>query len=374
MNVTAMAPRERPQAGALALWDREQLDVIKTLICPGATDPELALFSQVCTKTGLDPFSRQIYGIMRTQRQQVNGEWKTIDRLSIQTSIDGFRLIAERSGKYGGQVGPQWCGPDGQWRDVWLEDTYPAAARVGVIRTDWAQPLWAVATWKSYVQTYKNKQGQEIVGNMWQRMPDVMLAKVAESLALRRAFPAELSGLYTAEEMAQADRQTPAIEDLPQFQAALRVDAVVEQPRVRDVPAAPAPSEGIEDTPPKPVPGWTPSLTKRWRALVAEAQALGIGDLIEQAPHDDATREQVAEAGKRLGAAVKARNTACEAFETLTKQCIDIGIDVEVIDPKTLTPEALAETHAALNEMYQAALKESGAQTSGPPEDEEPAF
>ncbi len=198
---------ERPEAGALAIWNREQVDVIKTLICPGASDAELNLFGQVCQKTGLDPFSRQIYGIMRSQRQQVNGEWKTVEKLSIQTSIDGFRLIAERSGKYGGQLGPQWCGEDGVWRDVWLSDDYPSAARVGVVRTDWQGPLWAVATWKSYVQSYKNKQGQEVVGAMWARMPDVMLAKVAESLALRRAFPAELSGLYTAEEMAQADRQ-----------------------------------------------------------------------------------------------------------------------------------------------------------------------
>lgn len=204
----ALAPAE---GTALAMWDRDQISVIKTLICPGASDTELALFGQVCQRTGLDPFARQIYGIMRGSRKQVNGEWKWVESLSIQTSIDGFRLIAERSGKYGGQLGPQWCGADGKWRDVWLGAEYPAAARVGVIRVDWKEPLWAVARWDSYVQTHKDrKTNQDVVSAMWARMPDVMLAKVAESLALRRAFPAELSGLYTSEEMAQADRDAPA--------------------------------------------------------------------------------------------------------------------------------------------------------------------
>ncbi len=164
----------------------------KELVAKGATDDQIDVYLMVLERTKLDHFTRQIMAQVRRTKNKETQEYEPT--LAYLVTIDGFRVIAQRSGQYAGQQGPWWCGTDGVWREAWLDAKPPVAARVGVMRHDFKEPLYAVARFQAYAQN----------GQVWEKMPDLMIAKCAEALALRKAFPQELSGLYTADEMAQA--------------------------------------------------------------------------------------------------------------------------------------------------------------------------
>jgi phage recombination protein Bet len=178
---------------------REQLDLLKRTIAKGTNDDEFALFMATSQRLGLDPFAKQIYAVMRYNKAE---DRKT---MAIQVSIDGFRATADKTGQSDGQEGPFWCGSDGVWREVWLHESPPAGAKVIVFRKGQTRGYTGIATYESYVQEDRNGDPND----MWRRLPDVMLAKCAEALALRKAFPAQLSGVYTPDEMGQADNPEP---------------------------------------------------------------------------------------------------------------------------------------------------------------------
>jgi phage recombination protein Bet len=186
-----------------------------------------------CARTGLDPIARQIYAIER------GGKW------TITVSIDGFRIVAQRSGAYAGQTPVEWTGDGKTWFDVWLFDEPPAAARVGVYRRGFEVPLYAVARWSEYavlVPVWENdrKTDKTALSPMWERMPSLMLGKVAEALALRRAFPMDLSGLYIEEELDWDLQQQAA----PAARAPKKADVLTPGLRAAQREAVGGPTEG----------------------------------------------------------------------------------------------------------------------------------
>lgn len=165
-------------------WDERQVDVIRRSIAPKANDAELALFAQVCHQADLDPFKKEIYLVPYGGKH------------TVVIGIDGFRKMAKLDASYIGQEGPFWCGPDGQWRDVWLEDRPPAACKVGIQLTKGGK---ISTTWQTI--TYKEFAKHGAGSDNWKERPAHMLAVRAEAHALKRAC-ADIGSLERAAQQA----------------------------------------------------------------------------------------------------------------------------------------------------------------------------
>jgi phage recombination protein Bet len=164
----------------------DKIQLLKNTVCKGATNDELQLFLHVCSRTGLDPFRNQIYAIKRNTKDGA--------RMTIQTGIDGFRLVAERTERYAPGKEPIYE----------YDQQGKLVSATSYIKKQTSDGTWhevsAKAHWNEYAQVFNGKPSQ-----FWAKMPHVMLSKCAEAIALRKAFPADFSGIYTTEEMAQAE-------------------------------------------------------------------------------------------------------------------------------------------------------------------------
>ena len=171
-------------------FNDDQVKLIKSTIAKNATDDELQLFLYQAQKTGLDPLAKQIHFVKRGQQ------------MTIQTAIDGFRAIAARTGQHAGTSDGIFDGVAKDKDSYGNEFERPEKASVIVkkIVQGLVTEFSATARWGEYFPGAKQ-------GFMWTKMPYTMLEKCAEAKALRKAFPEDLSGMYTNDEMQQADKK-----------------------------------------------------------------------------------------------------------------------------------------------------------------------
>lgn len=175
--MTALTKVETLQQPATLTFDKAQIELLKNTICKGSTDEELKFFIFACQRTGLDPFAKQIYSVPRGGQRV------------IQTSVDGYRIIAERTGKYAPGREPTFT----------YDKQGALFSATSYVQKQTRDGSWHEVAASAMMQEYDGKN------NFWKKMPHLMLAKCAECLCLRKAFPAEMSGTYAEEEMQQAE-------------------------------------------------------------------------------------------------------------------------------------------------------------------------
>ncbi len=223
------------------MWTDKQKAALAVLGIKGASNAELAVFFHYCQRTGLDPFSRQVYGIMRREKQ--GDAW--VDKFTIQVGIDGFRVIrdriAERKGLRVEYEDTVWYDDDGNGRDVWLADYPPAACRVVVLVDGRRFP--SVLKFSEYCQA--NKDGKPIA--QWATKPAHMIEKCAEANGLRRAFPHDLAGVQLDDETPQQ----PAMAAPPRGRVTV-AEVIERRPAAPERPAGPAPDETPASGPAEP--------------------------------------------------------------------------------------------------------------------------
>lgn len=172
----------------------QEVEMIKKALGVEMMPEDFRIFLHLAKKVNLDPFSKQIYPVPFNTK--VGNSW--IKRYQTVIAIDGLRAIALRSGEYEGQTTPLFFDEETkEWEEAYTGTGHPFACKVGVYRTGLREPVYAVAHWEEYAK--KDKAG--VLTSFWKDKGCLMLAKCAEALALRKAFPNDTASLYIEEEL-----------------------------------------------------------------------------------------------------------------------------------------------------------------------------
>jgi phage recombination protein Bet len=186
----------------------DEIELLKRTVARGCTPDEFALFLWVCRKHRVDPLTRQIYCVKRNltkhhkeTRKTETGEievWVSGEQMTIQMGIDGYRALAARGHKdFGGSDDAEytWFQPDSKTP---AGRRIPESATIRLWKKGLDHPVTATAFWEEFAPGNLN----ETKADFYNRMPKHMLAKCAESLAIRKGYP-DMADIYTDEEMTQ---------------------------------------------------------------------------------------------------------------------------------------------------------------------------
>lgn len=249
MTVPALVPHR--SVSDTALYEPKQVALIRRSMAKDANDDEFAIFLQMCRALRLDPLRRQVYCFV------YNKDDAKKRQMVLVTSIGGFRTIADRTGNYRpDEEAPvfhilPWKvdrdtalievrrkaaeQPDLVVRRAWLFDQMqaldelypidplnPEGIEKAVVRVfKFSHGEWHTVTEEAYwterapikeewgydeASGKRKPTGRQVLDTLgqWGKMPRVMLAKVCEAAALRKAWPDDFANVQAEEEV---DRQ-----------------------------------------------------------------------------------------------------------------------------------------------------------------------
>jgi phage recombination protein Bet len=163
----------------------EERDLIARQYCASCTKQEFEIFIKMAENAGLSPFQKQIWNV--TRRDYTTQK----DVSQPLVSIDGFRLIAERTGRYA---------PGKETKYVYDDKGRLVCATAYVMKMT-MDGTWHEVACPAFFSEYAAMKKDGTPTKFWAEKAHIMLSKCSEALSLRRAFPQELSGYYTDDEM-----------------------------------------------------------------------------------------------------------------------------------------------------------------------------
>ena len=180
--------------------------------CKGFTKEQQDVCRTFCQIRGLLPGKHVVFNLRQSSEwdEAVHAKVKTTKIVFI-TTIDAARLIAQRTGQYGGQAPEQYVYLDADGSPSVVSEIplpqlplkpgqqalpkEPWAVRTTVYRKDFEHPVTSIARFDAYAATY-TKDGTIHLNEMWARRGPEQLAKCSEMLSLRKAFAEELGGVF----------------------------------------------------------------------------------------------------------------------------------------------------------------------------------